>query len=193
MDTLPPVYTMFVSQFCVPCAEFGVAGPEAKYMAEKGVRGGRKVHSRTFGLHLAVKAIRTQLSNRPSDAVALPVGGRGLSRRRRLPGRIRGDEDGEGRIIVAAAAGTLNQLVRTLDLLEGEVWVVRVVEPVEAPVAAVFEGVGHGLALVAARDAAVLLACDSAELGGAAVVDAEPAARHEEVEMVGSEVASGVC
>ncbi|KAH8168092.1 hypothetical protein CIB48_g129 [Xylaria polymorpha] len=102
---------------------------------------------------------------------------------------------GEGAVVVAPAVRDGGKLGRASDLLEVDVGVVRVLEPVEAPVAAVAEGRGHvaGVALAAAADAAVLLARQGlTELAPAAVEEAHAAAGHQQVEVVVAEVAARV-
>ena len=95
-------------------------------------------------------------------------------------------------IILARTSRDGNNLRRTLNLLKVEIGIVGIVEPVKAPEAAVLEGLGHALALVAGADAAVLRAGDPAVLGRAAVEEADAATGHEDVELVIGDVAAGV-
>jgi hypothetical protein len=84
-------------------------------------------------------------------------------------------------IIRTHAARLIGDSQRTRDALEGDTRVVGPLEPVEAPVAAGFEGFGEGVAAAARGDAAVLRTPPGrggAVLLGAAVEDAEAAARH---------------
>ena len=71
--------------------------------------------------------------------------------------------------------------------------VVSVVEPVEPPVAAVFEAGGETVALGPRRDASVALAGQAlAKLRGTPVKDAHTAAGYLKVELVAGEVAASV-
>ena len=109
----------------------------------------------------------------------------GRSSRRTLERREHG-------IVITLASRDVSQRRGALDLLEGEVWVIGVLEPVEAPLAAVLEQLGERVALVAGADTAVSLSSQTAPLGGAAVEDADAAAGDLDVEVVVGEVATGV-
>jgi hypothetical protein len=83
-------------------------------------------------------------------------------------------EHRESAVVVADAAGDCDDLLGALDLLELNVGVVGVLEPVKAPLATILEKFGHGVALGAGRDTAISLSREElAKLGGAAVEDAK--------------------
>ena len=64
---------------------------------------------------------------------------------------------GEGAVVVARAARDGRELGRTRHLLEGDAWVVGVLEPVEAPVAALAQDLGHAgaVALLTSLEAVI--------------------------------------
>jgi len=97
-------------------------------------------------------------------------------------------EDGVVAVVVALAAGAGNKFGRALDALEGEVRVVGVQEPVEAPVAAGLEGIGEAVALAARRDTAVTLAGQTAELGSATIEETNATTGNVQVEVVVAKV-----
>lgn len=100
----------------------------------------------------------------------------------------------EARVVVALAAADVGESLGALDLLKGEVGVVGVLEPVETPVATVLEKLGELVAVASGRDTTVLSTAEAAaaELGGAAVEDTDTTTGHLEIEVVLTEVASGV-
>lgn len=75
-----------------------------------------------------------------------------------------------------------------MNLLEGELRIVGVLEPVEAPLAAGLERGRKGVALAAGADTAVLGAGETAKLPFATVKQADASAGHVEVEMVGAKI-----
>jgi hypothetical protein len=117
------------------------------------------------------------------------------SRRPRRCGLLSGRsiKHGELRIITPHTARDGRQGTRAADLLERHVGVVRILEPVEAPVAPLLEERGHLVALAARADAAVAFAGDTAELRRAAVEETDAAAGHLDVEVVAAQIATGVC
>lgn len=152
---------------------------------------------------LASRSRRAISATRPPRTATLGVHIRGTSRtttasRRRIR-RSGGtaastgwrSEDGELGVIVTLAAGARGELRWALDLLEGEVRVVGVLEPVEAPLAAGLESSREGVALAAGADTAVLSAWQATELALAPVKEADAAAWHVDVEVIGAKITTG--
>lgn len=115
--------------------------------------------------------------------------GRHWSRNRRFRRHL---EYWELAVVLALAARDGRQLLRALDLLELDVWVVRIEEPVEAPLATCPQRRGQLRAVIPIRDATVLGARAAAVLGHAAREDALAAARNLQVEMVARQVGARV-
>lgn len=111
----------------------------------------------------------------------------------RLAGRGITLEGRELGVVVTLAAADIEEGLGALDLLKGEVGVVGVLEPVESPMATVLECLGEAVALASGRDATVLGTTESlAELRSAAVEDSNTSTRHHKIEVVLTEIASGV-
>jgi len=93
------------------------------------------------------------------------------------------------------AVGLAGQLSGAINLLECDIWVVGVLEPVESPVAACLELLGETVAIRARGDTAVLLAPTlrrSTPLGSAGIEDTHTTTGHGKIEVVLSEVTAGV-
>lgn len=127
----------------------------------------------------------------PSQAITLCVCcSSGCRCRSRPGGRRRRYIFRKASIIVPNATSDACELRRTRDLSEGVRRVVRVSEPVKPPVTACLKLGWHGRALRAVRNAPVLSAPGTAELGGAAVEYASAAAGNLQVELVSTEVSA---
>lgn len=122
------------------------------------------------------------------------LGGGGLAATGAAGGRGVALVSREARVVVADAAADVGESLGALDLLKGEVRVVGVLEPVETPVATVLEELGELVAVASGRDTTVLSTAEAAaaELGGAAIEDTDTTTGHLEIEVVLTEVASGV-
>jgi hypothetical protein len=98
-------------------------------------------------------------------------------------------------LIIPHTPRQIRQLRRTHHLLPARRRIIRVLEPVKAPIAPWLQLIRERIALAARRDATVLRAPavgGRAPLVCAPVEDPDAAARHREVEVVGAEVAAGV-
>lgn len=122
------------------------------------------------------------------------LGGGGLAATGAAGGRGVALVSREARVVVADAAADVGESLGALDLLKGEVGVVGVLEPVETPVATVLEKLGELVAVASGRDTTVLSTAEAAaaELGRATVEDTDTTTGHLEIEVVLTEVASGV-
>ena len=90
----------------------------------------------------------------------------------------------------------IRQLLRARNLLEAHSRIIRILKPIEPPLAARLKLLRETITLGSRRDTAVLLAPAvgrSTELRGTCVEDTDAATRHSDVEVVVAEVAAGVC
>ena len=97
-----------------------------------------------------------------------------------------------GSLVVPLAARDGSELTGARNLLEGDSWVICVLEPIKAPLATGLEVLGEGLALVTRRDAAVLCSRQTTELRAASIEQTDAASRDEEIEVVATEVTAGI-
>lgn len=97
--------------------------------------------------------------------------------------------------LVPHAACLVRELLGACDLFEGNSWVVRILEPIKAPVATCLQLLREAVTLRARRNATVLLTPSlrrCTPLGCACVVYADTASRHGKVKVVRSEVTASV-
>lgn len=129
----------------------------------------------------------------PLRSSAAGAAGRVLASRRGrwVVAAASGGEDREARVVGPPAARAGNELGRALDLLEGEVRVVGVLEPIEAPVASGLETGRERGAFAPGADATVLSTGQTAELPGATVKETDTTARNVQIKMVGSKICAG--